>query len=127
MKRLLFVFLLCMPFVYSCKVKEITYSHNGKTIHLGVNQQLKIKLPGDASSRNNWRKMEYNDSIIIRKGKGNYMLGDGDPMMGESGVYYYKFLAVNPGTTKLKMEYGHKYKYERPAEKVFEIEVVVGQ
>ena len=71
MKRLFFLLLvLSIPVLNACKVKTVTYSDNGKTIHLAVNQILKIELPGEASSGNDWRKMVYNDSIIIRKGKG---------------------------------------------------------
>jgi len=126
MKKIFFLLIvLSVPLLNACKVKTITYADNGKTIHLAVNQILKIELPGEATSGSDWRKMEYNDSIIIRKGKGNYMLGDSDPMMGESGIYHFKFLAINPGTTKLLMEYGNKYKYEKPALKTFELEIVV--
>lgn len=126
MKRLFFLLLvLSIPVLNACKVKTVTYSDNGKTIHLAVNQILKIELPGEASSGNDWRKMIYNDSIVIRKGKGNYMLGDKDPMMGESGVYHFKFLALNAGETKLYMEYGNKYKYEKEPVRTFELNLVV--
>ncbi len=126
MKKIFFLLIvLSVPLLNACKVKTITYADNGKTIHLAVNQILKIELPGEATSGSDWRKMEYNDSIIIRKGKGNYMLGDSDPMMGKSGIYHFKFLAINPGTTKLLMEYGNKYKYEKPALKTFKLEIVV--
>lgn len=126
MKKILFVLLvLSVPLHYACKEKKVTYADNGKTIQLGVNQILRIELPGNASTGNDWRKMAYNDSVIIRKGKGNYMLSDSDPMMGGSGIYHFKFLAINPGTSKLYMEYGNKYKYESDPVKTFELEIVV--
>ena len=128
MKKIFFLLIvLTIPLLNTCKVKTITYADNGKTIHLAVNQVLKIELPGEATSGSDWRKMEYNDSILIRKGKGNYMMGDSDPMMGESGIYHFKFLAINPGTTKLVMEYGNKYDFDKASEKTFELEVVVNE
>lgn len=69
--------------------------------------------------------MEYNESVMIQKGKGNYMLSDGDPMMGESGIYHFKFLSINPGKTKLYMEYGNKFKNEKPAVKTYELDIVI--
>lgn len=126
MKRFIFLLLIAsLPLYYSCKEKKVTYADNGKTIHLAVNQILRIELPGNASTGNDWRKMEYNDSVIIRKGKGNYMLADTDPMMGNSGIYHFKFLAINPGTSKLYMEYGNKYKYDKAPVKTYELEIVV--
>jgi predicted secreted protein len=126
MKKIIFLILvLSIPLHYACKEKKVTYADNGKTIHLAVNQILRIELPGNASTGNDWRRMEYNDSVMIRKGKGNYMLGDGDPMMGESGIYHFKFLAINPGQTTLYMEYGNKYKNEKPAVKTYELDIVI--
>jgi len=69
------------------------------------------------------RKVAYDDNVIIKKGKPNYMLAD--DRIGSAGVYYFKFRAVAPGVTKLYMEYGSKYDDEKEPLKIFELEVVV--
>ena len=114
--------LLSIPLFYACKEKIVRYSDSGKTINLVVGQVLKLELPGDATSGSDWRKLTYNDSVLIRKGKPNYMLGSSNSM---PGVYYYRFTAINAGTSKVIMEYGDKFDDDEPATKIFEIEVHV--
>ena len=123
MKKALFCLIcLSIPLLYSCKEKIVRYSDSGKTINIVVGQILKLELPGDAMSSSNWRKLTYNDSVLIRKGKPNYMLGNNS---STPGVYYYRFSAINPGTSKVIMEYGDKFDDDEPATRTFEIEVVV--
>jgi predicted secreted protein len=124
MKRLMLISLLCLvPLFYSCKEKTVKYSDSGKTIHLAVNQILKVQLPGDATSSSDWRQVAYNDSVLMRKGKSNYMLGDGTS--SEPGLYTFRFTAIAPGKSKLIMEYGHKYDADKPASRKFELDVIV--
>ena len=87
-----------------------------------VGQVLKIELPGDASSGSDWRKMSYDDKVLLKKKKGNYMLSDNP---SSPGVYYFRFTAINPGNSHIVMEYGNKYKDEKKATKTFELEVIV--
>lgn len=100
---------------------------SGSTVIIAVNQILKIELPGDAASGNDWRKMSYDDEVVKRKGKNggqsNYMLSDG--ASGSPGVYYFQFFGYAPGACKLYMEYGNKYKMGKEALKTFEIDIVV--
>ncbi len=122
-KFFIVVLLISIATIYSCKEKKVTYAESGSTIELAVGQILKIELPANASSGNTWRKIAYEDSILARNGKPNYMLAD--DRIGTAGVYYYKFKAVGPGTSKLLMEYGSKYDDDKKAVKIFELTVVV--
>jgi len=122
MKKLfLFLLILAIPLIYGCREKIVTYSDSGKTIHLFVDQILKIKLPGDAASSSDWRKLEYDNVILQKKGKSGYTLGDADT----PGYYFFRFRAMVPGTCKVYLEYGNKRKSDKAPEKTFEIEVVV--
>lgn len=69
---------------YGCKQKLITYADSGSTVYLKVDQILKVELPGNTSTGNDWRKVAYDDNVILRKGKPNYMLGD--DRIGSAGV-----------------------------------------
>lgn len=121
-KLILYLLLVSLPFIYSCKEKIVRYSDSGKTVTIMVNQILKIELPGDAASGSDWRKISYNDSTLLRKKKSNYMLsGSGS----SPGVYYFRFVATNPGTSKIVMEYGNKYDMDKKATKTFELDVVI--
>jgi predicted secreted protein len=88
-----------------------------------VDQILKVQLPGDAASGSDWRQMAYNDSVIIRKGKSNYMLGDGST--SDPGIYIFRFVAKAPGKSKLLMEYGDKYDSDEAATRKFELDIIV--
>jgi len=122
MKRFtLILVIISLPFLYACKEKLVKYKDSGTSIHLMVDQVLKVELPGDATSGSDWREMRYDNVILQKKGKGNYLLGDGTT----PGIYYFRFKAMIPGETKLYMEYGNKYDSDKKATKVFEIDVVV--
>ncbi len=88
-----------------------------------VDQILKVELPGNTSTGNDWRQIAYNDSVIMRNGKPNYMLAD--DRMGSPGVYYFRFRAISVGTSKLYMEYGSKYDSGKKALKTFELDIIV--
>ncbi len=106
-----------------CKEIKVTYDDNGKTIDMVMGQVLKIELPSNASSGNTWRKIAYNDSVIVKSGKPNYVLGDDG--IGSAGMYFFRFKPIAAGTSKLVMEYGNKYDYGKKPLKVFELTVVV--
>lgn len=112
-----------LPFVYGCKEKHVKYEDSGKTIHLMVDQMLKVQLPANASTGNDWRKTAYDNELIYRMGKPNYMLGDGRD--GSAGMVIFRFKALKPGKTKLTMEYGSKYDSDKTALKNFELDIVI--
>jgi inhibitor of cysteine peptidase len=122
-KYLLVVFLATLVFQYGCKEKVITYADSGTTVQLKSGQALIVELSGNPSTGNDWRKIIYDDQVIMEDGKRDYKLDD--DKIGSGGVYQYHFKALAPGKTKLFMEYGPKYDNQKEALKIFEIEVVV--
>lgn len=123
MKKYLILLLIALvPVLYGCKEITVKYEDSGKTIHLMVDQILKVHLPSNASSGSDWRKTAYDDKIIDRLGKPNYMLGDGS---GSEGITLFRFKGIEPGETKLFMEYGNKYDSDKEALKVFELTIIV--
>ncbi len=122
-KYLIIFFIATMIFQYGCKEKLVTYADSGSTVYLKVDQILKVELPGNTSTGNDWRKVTYDDNVILKNGKPNYVLSD--ERVGSAGVYYFKFRAIAPGVSKLYMEYGSKYDSTKEAIKTFELEVVV--
>ena len=122
-KYLFLILVVFIAFSYGCREKAVKYEDSGKTIHLMIDQILKVSLPSDASTPNDWRKTAYNDEILHRMGKPNYMLSDGST--GSPGMTTFKFKALQVGESKLYMEYGNKYKSEKAALKVFELNIVI--
>ena len=102
----------------------LTYKDSGKTITLAKGQMLKIQLPANASTGNVWRKTVYNDSIISRIGKPNYMLSD-DGAVGASGTLTIRYKAINTGTTDFFMEYGSRFDVNEPSLKEFTLSINV--
>jgi inhibitor of cysteine peptidase len=123
MKKIVFLTIIISVLLYSCKEMSVKYSDSGSTIDMVVGQVLKIELPANASTGNTWRKIIYNDSVIVKTGKPNYMLAD--DRIGSAGVYYYRFKSINPGKTSLYMEYGSKYDDEKQAVKIFKLDINV--
>lgn len=122
-RSIAFLFILLIPIMMGCKELVVTYADNGTTVHLAVDQILKIELPANASTGNNWRKISYNDTVLIKMGKQNYVLSDDRD--GSPGKVYYRFKGLAPGTCKLFMEYGSKYDSYKEPVKTFELEVIV--
>lgn len=114
---------MLLPFFYACKEKHVKYEDSGKTIHLMIDQVLKVQLPSNASTGNDWRKTAYDDKIIDRLGKPNYMLSDG--RTGSPGMTIFRFKALQVGETHLFMEYGNKYDSDKVALKTFELTIIV--
>jgi len=122
-KYLLGFFIVTLLFQYGCKEKTVNYADSGSTVYLKVDQILKVELPGNTSTGNEWRKVAYDDQVILKEGEPTYV--PADKRIGSAGVYYFKFRAIAPGTTKLYMEFGSKYDSSKEALKTFELEVVV--
>lgn len=122
-KYLLMAFLATLIFQYGCKEKVITYADSGTTVQLKTGQSLKVELSGNPSTGNDWRKITFNEQVIMKDGKRDYNLDD--DRIGSGGIYQFHFKALAPGKTKLYMEYGPKYDDQKEALKIFEVEVVV--
>jgi predicted secreted protein len=116
--------MLSLFFQYGCKEKVVSYADSGTTVQLKTGQSLKVELSGNPSTGNDWRKITYDDQVIMEDEKRDYKLDD--DKIGSGGMYQYHFKALAPGKTKLFMEYGPKYDNEKEAVKTFELEVVVG-
>jgi len=114
---------LLLPSFYGCKEIVVKYEDSGKTIHMMVDQILKVHLPSNASSGNDWRKTAYDDKVIHRMGKPNYMLGDGS--VGSPGITMFRFKGLAVGETDLVMEYGSKYNSDKEALKTFKLKIIV--
>jgi len=122
--RLTLIFMvLLLPFLYGCKEKLVKYEDSGNTYHVQIDDIIKLQLPGDPSTGNTWRKIFYNDSVLIKVGKKDYKIGD--EVTGEGGFYYYRFRAIATGKSVIKMEYGNRFESKKKAIKHFEITVIV--
>ncbi len=122
--RLTFFFMaLLLPLLYGCKEKLVKYENSGNTYNVQVDDIIKLQLPGDPSTGNAWRKIFYNDSVLTRVGKKDYKIGD--ELNGDGGFYYYRFRAIAPGKSTIKMEYGNRFESKKKAIKYFEITVIV--
>ncbi len=119
----LILIVITLPLQYGCKEKLVRFQESGKTFHVQIDDVVKLQLPGDPSTGNAWRKIFYNDSVLTRVGKKDYKIGD--ELTGDGGFYYYRFRAIAPGTSTIKMEYGNRFKSTEKATKHFEITVIV--
>jgi inhibitor of cysteine peptidase len=126
MRKIFFGLLfIALVFQFGCKEKSVTYEDSGSSIYLKVGQTLSVELPGNPSTGNAWREIVFDDQLIKKEEAPVYK--PKDDRIGSAGVYYFKFKAAEPGTTRLFMEYGSKYDNAKEALKIFEIELVVAK
>jgi len=123
--RFLLMLAICIPLLHGCKEKKVTYADNGKTIHLEVSQVLNVVLPVDSLAEYSWRNMEYNKSVLISLGNGNYVQSKKNYLADKQAIYRFEILAINPGASRLYIEYGNKKKLGDTPLKTFEVEVIV--
>lgn len=116
---------ISLLFCTACKEKIITLADNGRTIHLEQNQVLTVELPGRSGSDSCWRRADFDNSILLGTGSGNYVLSERKYLLNEGGEFHFRFLAINPGITRLYMEYGDKNDPEEPPAKTFEIKIII--
>ncbi len=106
-----------------CKEIKLTMDDSGKTVNAKKGDIITITLVSNRSTGNTWRNIDYNSNIIIPVGEPVYQMNK-EKLVGAPGKVTYKFKAVAPGNTELKMEYGPGDK-SKPAIKKFELDIHV--
>ena len=114
-----------MMIAMSCINQEpYTINDSGKSITLSNFSEFEVQLNANASTGYQWQIMTYDSTVIKQVGEPIYE--PKDDRIGSSTNVTYKFQAIADGSTILVMEYRRPWETDKPASKVFEMQVAVG-
>lgn len=132
MRRNLIIFGVCFMAVLmltACKGKtmKISADDNGSSLSMKPGETLLLSIDGNPTTGYIWEIESVDKNILQPAGEPDYStdikLKPG--MTGVGGTYKFKFTAVNPGTTDLKLKYWRTFEPENPPIETFEVIVNV--
>ena len=126
MKKLPFILLLTVIplFFMGCKEINLTIDNSGQTLKVSKGTIINVELVSNRSTGNSWRKVRFDDDIIMLTGEPVYKKSKGG-RVGSAGKVIYTFKAVDTGETEILMEYGSIYDKKKEPVKLFNIKVIV--
>lgn len=96
----------------------------GHFVEAVVGQGITVRLPGNTSTGFSWEALPPDDPAVIAAGKGEYAQESATPpMLGQGGMFVFRFLAQRPGAAKLVFKY--KRQWEKDPTEVFTVLVRV--
>jgi inhibitor of cysteine peptidase len=127
--RLLIMWLATLVLLGGCpwnnRVVNLNKSNNGDTVSLANGGRLVVTLDSNPTTGYSWGLAELDDSVLTEVNN-TFTLSPGclPFMVGCGGYETWRFDAVAPGTTTLRLEY-RQWDTAQDAEDVFEIVVDV--
>ena len=101
-------------------------TQSGGTVHLTPGQSLEVLLASNPTTGFSWSVDEM-DTTVLTKTSSDYKPQSQDPLVvGSGGHDEWRFTAIAPGRTPLKMVYARTWESKQPAD-TFELTVIVDQ
>ncbi|MBA4383116.1 MAG: hypothetical protein C0410_00115 [Anaerolinea sp.] len=107
----------------SGKTIKINADDNGSTIEMKKGETLYLSINGNPTTGYTWEVESVDQNILQSAGEPDYK--SDSAMVGSGGTYKFKFTALNPGTTALKLKYWRTFEPENPPVETFEVNIVV--
>jgi inhibitor of cysteine peptidase len=105
------------------KTIKITADDNGSSIEMKQGQTLVLSIGGNPTTGYVWEIDSVEQNILQSTGDPDYK--SDSTLVGSGGMYKFKFTALNPGTTTLKLKYWRTFEPENPPVETFEVKVNV--
>lgn len=105
------------------KTIKINADDNGNTIEMKRGETLILSINGNPTTGYIWEIESVDQNILQSEGEADYK--SDSTLTGSGGTYKFKFTALNPGTTTLKLKYWRTFEPENPPVETFEVKVVV--
>ena len=112
------IFMAGCPFTQGW-IQFLDEDDSGSAVTVDVGGRLYVSLSGNASTGYEWEVAEMDEAILEHTGT-TYRPHCGMPGCGETGSW--RFTALSPGTTTLRMIYHRPWEEEEP-DRVFELTV----
>jgi len=105
---------------------ELGEENDGKTITMPEKRRFLVRLKGNPTTGYTWRTAELTGEAVEQLGKPAYVPRQHPPgMVGVGGRFVFKFQAVKPGTSQIKLEYVRPWEKDKPPIRTFTITVNV--
>ena len=88
---------------------ELGKADKGKTVRVAAGQYIRISLPGNPTTGYQWRSSEITGQsvrLLPADPKKDYVRTPVQPgIVGSGGTFFFRFQAVQPGATTIKLIY----------------------
>ncbi len=105
---------------------EIGKADNGKRAQVPVGQWVLIRLPGNPTTGYQWQAAAVQGQSVRLMAEPQYVATPVKPgVVGSGGTYYFKFRALQPGLTTIKLIYLRPWQKDQPPLETFQCTVEV--
>lgn len=102
--------------------KDVYIENNNSTIVLSENDRLFVTLPGNLSTGYSWEVVPMEPALLQAVGEPGYT--SDSEVIGSTGIFTFKFKAVEKGQMVLKLVYHRPWETVEPLD-TFEVTVIV--
>ena len=102
---------------------EIAKTDSGKHAHVPVGQYILIRLPGNRDHGFQWRVAAIAGQSVRLLAEPQYVPPANSGMVGVGGTYWFKFQAVAPGATTIKLIYVRPWEKDQAPADAFQFTV----
>jgi inhibitor of cysteine peptidase len=103
---------------------ELTDADNGKTIKVAVGKSLTIALEGNPTTGYQWQTGKIDGASVREEGKPEYAAKKHPAgMVGVGGTFVFRFKAVKPGKSAIKLVYLRPWEKDTPPAKSFVVKI----
>jgi inhibitor of cysteine peptidase len=103
---------------------ELTDADNGKTIKVVVGKPLTIALEGNITTGYGWQTGKIDGASVRAEGKPEYAAKKHPAgMVGVGGTFVFRFKAVKPGKSEIKLVYLRPWEKDTPPAKSFVVKI----
>jgi inhibitor of cysteine peptidase len=105
---------------------EIGKADNGKRARVPVGQFVLVRLPGNPTTGYGWRAAALGGQSVRLLMEPQYVPATAKPgMVGGGGTFFFKFQAIQPGTTTIRLVYVRSWEKNQPPADTFTCTVEV--
>jgi len=103
---------------------EVDDAYNGKTLTLPVGETFMLSLQGNPSSGYEWSMDNGNDEVLLTTLDKGFKTQQSSDLLGQIGKFYWKFKALQPGSTHIKLVYARPWESVQPL-KTYQLQVEI--
>jgi inhibitor of cysteine peptidase len=96
----------------------------GGSVTIQPGGRLTLTLESNPTTGYSWALTELDETVVIHTGDEYSMAESSEGIVGGGGVEVWRFAAVGPGTTTLRLEYVRPWEANQPADE-FEVTLTV--
>ena len=115
--------LLIFAVFTGCSSGIVTHTNSGQEINVGVNQEFIIAIGANPTTGHGW-KVDLDETMLKMLNMTYKPAREAEhEIVGEGGVDYFRFKALESGSTTINMVYKRSWEEEVIAEKVFTVNI----